>query len=303
MTPTGIGGSAIAPAGPTADLCLEHGAAKRRRRLPRRRHVRRQHGLRRRHSQRSADDSGRDADGHAERRFRGLRRHGACPDTSRHRHRRRHADDIQRHLQRQPDAAEQRRHPCRRRDDQRRRQLSGGKCAGGAVDHAGSADRHGRQRDGHLRRHAARSDRDGHWRHRREPRRGFPSVQQRPLLRLSDAHHVVVATYAGSTNYKTASGSGTLDITQATPTVQVTGGTFVYDGRQRIRRPDPSAERRQRRAARSTHVCAYSVSGSPAQPINANTYDVVALLAGQRLNGAVRPRRRRRSRFRERHPW
>ncbi|MFN8384345.1 MAG: sortase [Anaerolineales bacterium] len=42
--------------------------------------------------------------------------------------------------------------------------------------------------------------------------------------------YAVTASFAGNLNYSAATGTATITITPATPTVSVTGGTFVYDG-------------------------------------------------------------------------
>ena len=85
----------------------------------------------------------------------------------------------------------------------------------------------------------------------------------------------VVASYAGDSNYSPASGTATITIGKATPTVTVNGGTFTYDA---VAHPATGSVTGVGGASVGTPTFAYN--GSPDAPVNAGSYDVVGSYGG-----------------------
>ena len=77
-------------------------------------------------------------------------------------------------------------------------------------------------------------------------------------------------------NYTNASGNVTLEVTRAMPTVQVTGGTFTYDGT-----PHAASGTVTGLGGASLGPLTFTYNGSSAAPVNAGTYTVVATYAGE----------------------
>ena len=140
-----------------------------------------------------------------------------------------------------------------------------------ADHHAGDADRGDHQRHVHLRRRAAHGGVGGDRRDRRKPRPAGADLHAGVLARRCTRSYAVAGTFAGNTNYisKTAP-NGTLTITPATPAIVVTGGTFTYDGAAH------PASAVATGALGDVIPLTFTYNGSPALPINAGTYTVVA---------------------------
>ena len=87
----------------------------------------------------------------------------------------------------------------------------------------------------------------------------------------------VVAAFPGDENHESASAFGTLTITKAAPTVSVQGGTFVYDGS-----PHGAIGKVYGVGDVELAPLTFTYAGSPAPPVNAGDYAVVASFAGNR---------------------
>jgi hypothetical protein len=85
----------------------------------------------------------------------------------------------------------------------------------------------------------------------------------------------VVGAYAGSANYTAATGTGTLTVRKAAPTLIVAAGTSTYDGQ-----PHPAGIILA--GHYGDHIGPYTVTynGSPDPPVSAGTYAVEATYAG-----------------------
>ena len=87
--------------------------------------------------------------------------------------------------------------------------------------------------------------------------------------------YAVVGSYAGSTNYTAATGTATLTINRATPTVAVNGGTFAYDAT-----PHPATGSVTGVGGASLGSPTFTYNGSTSAPVDAGTYNVVGTYAG-----------------------
>jgi hypothetical protein len=96
------------------------------------------------------------------------------------------------------------------------------------------------------------------------------------------ATYTVVASFAGNANYEPTSKSTTLVINKATPTVNVTGGTFTFDGK-------PHAATGSVLGINGAPLGSptFTYNGSSTPPTNAATYTVVASFAGNANYNAV----------------
>jgi hypothetical protein len=86
--------------------------------------------------------------------------------------------------------------------------------------------------------------------------------------------YTVIGSFAGSTNYVAATGTGTIVITKATPSVTVTGGAFTYDGA-----AHPATGSAIGIGGTNLGALTFTYNGASAAPVNAGTYDVVGTLA------------------------
>jgi hypothetical protein len=99
------------------------------------------------------------------------------------------------------------------------------------------------------------------------------TYNESPALPVNAGVYKVVATFVSSDpNYSDATGTATLTITSVAPTLSVTGGTFTYDGATHAASaaatgPDGSAV---------SGSFSFTYTGSPALPVNAGVYNVVA---------------------------
>ena len=101
---------------------------------------------------------------------------------------------------------------------------------------------------------------------------GVPPVNAR-------SYHVV-ATFTGIGNYASATGEGTLTITRATPTVTVTGGSFVYTGQ-----PHTSVGDVKGVGGVSIGAPSITYSGAVTSPRDAASYTVVGTFDGNENYG------------------
>lgn len=85
----------------------------------------------------------------------------------------------------------------------------------------------------------------------------------------------VVASYAGDANYLAASGSETVVINKATPTVTAAGGTFTYDGAAHAASGTATGI-----GGENLGPLTFTYNGGSQLPLNAGTYAVVASFAG-----------------------
>jgi Concanavalin A-like lectin/glucanases superfamily/MBG domain (YGX type)/Bacterial Ig-like domain (group 3)/IPT/TIG domain/MBG domain len=92
---------------------------------------------------------------------------------------------------------------------------------------------------------------------------------------LSPGTYNVVASYAGDANYAAASGTATIVINKATPTVAATGGTFTYDGSQHAATGTVTGI-----GGEDLGPLTFTYNGGSELPLNAGTYSVVAAFAG-----------------------
>ncbi len=96
-----------------------------------------------------------------------------------------------------------------------------------------------------------------------------------PAVPVNAGTYAVHASYAGNTNYAPATGGASLTITQATPTIAVTGGTFTYDGT-----PHAAAVTVTGVGGASLGPVTVTYNALPAVPVSAGTYVVSASYAG-----------------------
>jgi hypothetical protein len=91
---------------------------------------------------------------------------------------------------------------------------------------------------------------------------------------VNGGSYTVTASFAGSTNYVAATGTGTIVITKATPSVTVSGGAFTYDGT-----PHPATGSATGVGGSNLSGLTFTYNGSSAAPVNAGSYDVVGTFA------------------------
>ena len=85
----------------------------------------------------------------------------------------------------------------------------------------------------------------------------------------------VIASFAGTSNYLAASGTGTIVIGKATSAVTVNGGSFTYDGASHAATGSATGI-----GGSSLGPLTFTYNGSAAAPVNAGTYDVIGTFAG-----------------------
>ncbi|MBF9143814.1 MBG domain-containing protein [Hymenobacter properus] len=95
-------------------------------------------------------------------------------------------------------------------------------------------------------------------------------------------------SFAGDNNYNSASGSATVGITQATPTIALTvGGPYLYDGNQHG--VSSATVTGVGGASLGNASVAYQQNNALATPLNAGLYDVTASFAGNSNYAAAAP--------------
>ena len=82
-------------------------------------------------------------------------------------------------------------------------------------------------------------------------------------------------TPADATNYSPATVTTTVDVTKATPSMNVSGGSFVYDGA-----PHGASGVATGVGGEQLSPISFTYNASSAEPVNAGVYDVVATYAG-----------------------
>jgi hypothetical protein len=87
--------------------------------------------------------------------------------------------------------------------------------------------------------------------------------------------YTAVGVFPGDANHAYASGVAAITIAKAVPTLAVTGGTFGYDGQ-----PHPATGSVTGVGGAALGSPAFTYNGSPAAPVDAGSYDVVASYAG-----------------------
>ena len=87
--------------------------------------------------------------------------------------------------------------------------------------------------------------------------------------------YAVVGSFAGNGNYEAATGTATLTIDKAAPTVSVTGGTFVYDATAHAAAGTVTGA-----AGEALGPIAFTYNGAADPPIDAGTYAVIGSYAG-----------------------
>ena len=231
--------------------------------------------LRRCGGQRAADRPQGDADGDGDRRDVYLRRRGACGQRLGDRDRRRQPRAADVHLRWRLDTAGERRNVCRRRQLRRERQLRSGDRQRDADDRQSRAHGERHRRHVRLRCDGAPGGRDGH---------GWAGEALEPIAftyngaadpPIDAGTYAVIGSYAGDGNHLAASGTATLVIDKATPTVAATGGTFTYDGN-----PHPAGGSVTGVGGAVLGPLAFTYNGAAEAPRNAGTYEVVASFAG-----------------------
>lgn len=96
-----------------------------------------------------------------------------------------------------------------------------------------------------------------------------------PDAPMNAGTYEVVGTYDGDTNYVSASGTGTITIGKATPTVTASGGTFTYDAT-----AHPATGSVTGVGGFVLGPLTFAYNGSTSAPVNAGSYDVAASYAG-----------------------
>jgi len=92
---------------------------------------------------------------------------------------------------------------------------------------------------------------------------------------VNAGHYDVVAAFAGSANYVSASATATIDIGKAASSVSVTGGSFTYDGA-----PHAATASAAGNGGAALNPVTVTYNGSSDVPVNAGTYLVSAAFAG-----------------------
>lgn len=95
--------------------------------------------------------------------------------------------------------------------------------------------------------------------------------------------YAVVGSFAGNSNYEPASGSGTIVINKATPTVTVSGGTFTY-----TTEAYPSTGSVKGVGGVDLGAPTITYNGEAAAPVNAGSYAVLGSFAGNANYAAAR---------------
>ncbi|HEU4891646.1 MAG TPA: Ig-like domain repeat protein [Vicinamibacterales bacterium] len=85
----------------------------------------------------------------------------------------------------------------------------------------------------------------------------------------------VVGTYAGDANHNAASGSGTITINKAVPTVTVAGGAYIYDGQ-----PHPATGTVTGIGGVQLTGLTFTYNGASEPPVNAGAFAVTATYPG-----------------------
>ncbi|MDQ3710772.1 MAG: Ig-like domain repeat protein [Acidobacteriota bacterium] len=106
---------------------------------------------------------------------------------------------------------------------------------------------------------------------------GAPSITYNGLNNApSDAGtYNVVGSFAGNSNYESASRTNTITINKAVPTVSVTGGTFTYDGQSHSASGTVTGI-----GGADLGAVTITYNGSSDAPVNAGSYNVLGSFAG-----------------------
>ena len=101
------------------------------------------------------------------------------------------------------------------------------------------------------------------------------SYNNLPAVPIDAGTYNVVATFNANGNYQTANATTTIVITQATPTVNISAGTFAYDG-------SPHAATGSVIGVGGAVIAAptFVYNGAASVPVNAGSYTVVGSFAG-----------------------
>jgi hypothetical protein len=103
-----------------------------------------------------------------------------------------------------------------------------------------------------------------------------------PAAPVNAGVYTVVGTYAGDANHNPASGSGTITIGRAVPTITVAGGAYIYDGQ-----PHPATGSVTGVDAAQLMGLTFTYNGSPEAPVNAGGYVVTGTYPGNANYQAV----------------
>ena len=87
--------------------------------------------------------------------------------------------------------------------------------------------------------------------------------------------YTVVGTYAGDANHNPASGSGTITIGKAVPTITVAGGAYIYDGQ-----PHPATGSVTGVGGAELAGLTFTYNGAVEAPVNAGGYVVIGRYGG-----------------------